>query len=86
MVKGKADAAKKEADDKKAKLEKAFKVLDAITGSEGYDAKKEVAKVNKALDSIFEIDPDNKKAIDFKTEFIKATTEISLFGDDEVIM
>lgn len=78
------DDAKKQKKEKTEKLEKAFRQLEAITGTEGYDAKKEKDKVLKALDNIFAIDPNNKKAQDFKTDFIKQTTEVSLFDIDEM--
>lgn len=84
VKKSKKDAEKKQEEEKKSKLEKAFKQLEAITSSEGYDAKKEKAKVLKALDNIFLIDADNKKAQDFKTEFIKEVSEVSLFDANEI--
>ena len=69
----------KEKKEKETKLEKAWKRLEAITTTEGYDAKKEKDKVLKALSEIEVIDPGNKKAADFKEAFIKETTEVSLF-------
>ena len=84
MAKQIKDKEKSDKEEKAKKLEKGFKQLEAITGSEGYDAKKEKDKVLKAIDIILEIDPENKKAKDFKEDFIKQVTEVSLFDMDEM--
>lgn len=58
-------------------------MLDAITTTEGFDIKKEKDKVQKAVNSILELDPKNKKALEFQEE-LKKEQEPNLFGEEEL--
>ena len=83
MAKKAKEKEQKEKETLKKKIESAEKMLDAITGTEGFDIKKEKDKVQKAVNGILELDPKNKKALEFQEELKKAQ-EPDLFGAGEL--
>ena len=83
MAKKSKEKEQKEKEALKKKIESAEKMLDAITGTEGFDIQKEKDKVQRAVNGILELDPKNKKALEFQEE-LKKEQEPDLFGAGEL--
>ena len=83
MTKKAKEKEQKEKEALQKKIDSAVKVLDAITTTEGFDIKKEKDKVQRAVNGILELDPKNKKALEFQEELKKAQ-EPDLFGAGEL--